>query len=136
MRLFVAVLLLAPVTALAQLSISVFGLSKHSESGYCEVNPGLGVNYQITENMRFGHGRFRNSRCHPSNGTGFVYDPIKIGKFSFGIAALRLTGYRKEAVYVPLPVGSYQLDKKRYVDFFIAHKSDVSVAGAAWRIEF
>lgn len=131
-----AALLLLPIAAFAQLSISVFGASKHSESGYCEINPGLGVNYQITDSLRFGHGRFENSKCKMSNGTGFVYDPLKLGNFRFGVAFLRLTGYHKNAVYVPLPVGSYAFDKDRFVDFFVAHKGDVTVTGAALRFQF
>jgi hypothetical protein len=78
---------------LAQVSVSVFGLSKHSEPGYCEVNPGLGINYQISENVRFGHGRYQNSKCSYTNITGLVYCPVKIGGFCFGMAFVRLTGY-------------------------------------------
>jgi hypothetical protein len=45
--------------------------------GYCEVNPGLGVNYQLNENVRFGHGRYQNSKCSYTNITGLVYCPVK-----------------------------------------------------------
>lgn len=123
-------------SAKAQLSLSVFGLSKHSQPGYCEVNPGLGLNYQITNDLRAGVARLRISQCRPSNWIGLFYDPIKWGNFSFGIAFLRVTGYQDEPVYVPLPVGSYRLGDRSVIDFFIAHKDETSVTGAAWRYLF
>src|SRR4051812_23978747 len=127
MRALLLLVLLAPGVACAQLSVSVFGVSKHSEPGYCEVNPGLGVSYQVTESVRLGHARFRNSQCRPSNGTGLVWDPIKLGRFSFGIALLRVTGYHKKADYVPLPVGAYRVERDLFVDFFVASKDETSV---------
>jgi hypothetical protein len=134
--LLVAIVLVVWVVAHAQVSVSVFGLSKHSESGYCEVNPGLGVNYQLTENFRFGVARLRISPCRPSNWIGFVYDPLKIGNFRFGVAFLRVTSYQPEPVYVPLPVGSYVVSRHHAVDFFAAHKGGTSVTGAAYRYSF
>lgn len=120
----------------AQVSVSVFGLSKHSQPGYCEVNPGLGVNYQMTENLRFGVARLRISPCRPSNWIGFVYDPWRIGRVRLGVAFLRVTNYHPEPVYVPLPVGSYEISKHHAVDFFAAHKAGTSVTGAAYRYSF
>jgi hypothetical protein len=120
----------------AQVSASVFGLSKHSEPGYCEVNPGLGLNYQISENVRFGHGRYQNSKCSYTNITGLSYCPVKVGGFCFGMALVRLTGYRPSAIYAPLPIGAYTIDKHNAIDFFAVTSGDLTVAGAAWRYSF
>jgi hypothetical protein len=120
----------------AQVSASVFGLSKHSVSGYCEVNPGLGINYQISENVRFGHGRYQNSKCSYTNITGLSYCPVKVGSFCFGMALVRLTGYRPSAIYAPLPIGAYTVDKHNAIDFFAVTSGDLTVAGAAWRYSF
>jgi hypothetical protein len=141
MRLLAAMLFAVGLAAVvgecrAQVSLSVYGLSKHSDSPYCEANPGLGINYQITEDLRLGHGRFLNSKCKWSNGTGIVYTPLKLGDFRFGVAVLRLTGYKEKAVFAPLPVGSYEINRRHAIDFFFAHKDEESVVGAAWRITF
>jgi hypothetical protein len=120
----------------SQVSVSVFGASKHSEPGYCEVNPGLGLNYQISENVRFGHGRYQNSKCSYTNITGLVYCPVKVGGFCFGMALVRLTGYRPSAIYAPLPIGAYTIDKHNAIDFFAVTSGDLTVAGAAWRYSF
>jgi hypothetical protein len=120
----------------AQVSVSVFGLSKHSEPGYCEVNPGLGVNYQISENVRFGHGRYQNSKCGYTNITGLVYCPVKVGSFCFGLAFLRLTGYAANPIYAPLPIGAYTISEHNAIDFFGLTTGDLTVVGAAWRFSF
>lgn len=122
--------------AKAQLSMSVFGLSKHSESGYCEVNPGLGINYQANGDLRLGAGRYRNSKCRWSDVIGASYTPLHMGDFSFGVALLRLTGYRDQAVIAPLPIGAYRIGERSYVDFFVAKNRDLTVTGGAWRYEF
>jgi hypothetical protein len=135
-----ALLLIAAVGILArasaQVSVSVFGLSKHSEPGYCEVNPGLGVNYQISENVRFGHGRYQNSKCGYTNITGLVYCPVKVGSFCFGLAFLRLTGYAANPIYAPLPIGAYTISEHNAIDFFGLTTGDLTVVGAAWRFSF
>lgn len=120
----------------AQWAVSIYGLSKHSEAGYCEINPGLSASYTFTKDLRLGHGRFLNSQCAWSNATGAIYTPFHVGRWSFGVALLRVTAYKDKPAFVPLPVGSYAFDKRHAVDFFIAHKGDESVAGAAWRINF
>jgi hypothetical protein len=120
----------------AQVSLSVFGLSKHSQPGYCEVNPGLGINYQITDDFSVSAARFKMSKCRPSNAIGFGYRPFHIGDFSFGFEFMRLTGYKDKPVYVPIPVGSYAIDKRNYIDFFAASKGDTAATGAAWRYVF
>ena len=134
--LIAAVLLAAAGAASGQVSLSIYGLSKHSDSPYCETNPGLGINYQITDDLRIGHGRFRNSKCRASNGTGLMYTPIKLGDWRFGVALLRLTGYNERPIFAPLPVGAYDFSRRHAVDFFVAHKDAETVVGAAWRITF
>lgn len=131
-----AIALMAALPAWAQWSVSVYGLSKHSESGYCEINPGLSINYEIAKDLRVGFGRFLNSQCQWSNGAGPVYTPLHVGPWSLGVAFLRVTGYKDKPVWVPLPAGSYALDKRKSIDFFAAHKGDESVAGAALRFAF
>lgn len=124
------------VVASAQVSISVFGASKHSVGGYCEVNPGLGINYQINDDLRFGHGRFKNSKCHYTDITGLSYCPIKLGAFCFGVAFLRLTGYGPSPIYAPLPIGAYTINQHNAIDFFVVTSGELTVAGGAWRYTF
>ena len=120
----------------AQVSASVFGMSKHSKPGYCEINKGLGLNYQINDDLRFGHGRFQNSKCSYTNITGLVYCPVKVGHFCFGLAFVRLTGYAERAIYAPLPIGAYTINQHNAIDFFAVTNGELSVAGAAWRYTF
>lgn len=120
----------------AQLSASVFGLSKHSESGYCEFNPGLGLNYYASDAFHLAAGRYLNSKCRWSNAIGGAYEPLKLVDFRFGTALLRLTGYRDKPVWALLPVGQYTIDKRYYVDFFAVKNRDLTVAGAALGIRF
>jgi hypothetical protein len=129
-------LLAIGLSSRAQMSVSVFGLSKHSESGYCEVNPGLGVNYQASKDLRFGAGRYLNSKCRWSDVLGVSYTPVHYGNFSFGAALLRLTGYRDQPVIAPLPIGSYHLTEKSYIDFFVVKNRDLMVTGGAWRYQW
>jgi hypothetical protein len=125
-------LVLVPLAS-AQTSVTVFGLSKHSESGYCEVNPGLGLNYEASEDLRISAGRYLNSKCRWSNAIGGMYTPLHYGEWSFGVALLRLTGYREKAVFAALPIGAYRLTQSSYVDFFFVKNDDLMVAGAAAR---
>jgi hypothetical protein len=109
---------------------------KHSEPGYCEVNPGLGINYQINGDLRIGHGRYQNSKCGYTNITGLVYCPVKVGSFCFGLAFLRLTGYAASAIYAPLPIGAYTIGQHNAIDFFGITTGELTVVGAAWRYSF
>ena len=93
--------------AYAQVSVSVFGLSKHSKSGFCETNPGLGLSYQLSEAWRLTAVRYKNSLCVDSTAVGAVYMPLTYGRFSFGTALLRVTGYQDQAIYAPIPVITY-----------------------------
>jgi hypothetical protein len=124
------------VIAHAQVSLSVFGLSKHSESGYCEVNPGLGLSYEVVKDLRVGGAKFLNSKCRWSNMAGVFYTPFHWRDLSFGIAPMWLTGYRDKPVFAPLPVGSYRLSRHGNADFFAVKNSDLYVTGAAWRYEW
>jgi len=120
----------------AQLAVSVFGLSKHSESGYCEVNPGLGATYSPYTDLRIGGGRYLNSKCRWTNAFGAFYTPLHVGDFSFGLAVLRLTGYRNTPVIAPLPVGAYRFSEHSYVDFFVVRNADLTVGGMAYRFQW
>lgn len=95
----------------AQYSLSVFGLSKHSQSGYCEVNPGLALNYNITRDTRLLVGAYRNSLCHESKAAGVVWCGVRYGNACAGVGFACLTGYSTKPVCVPLPTASYERPK-------------------------
>lgn len=134
--LLLACLVLWSAASFAQVSVSVYGMSRHSESGYCEMNPGLALNYELSDDLRIGAGRFLNSKCRWSNAAGVVYTPIRFGPLRLGLAVARLTGYKDAAVITPLPVGTFIIDRRHAIDFFAAHKGAESVVGAAWRVRW
>jgi hypothetical protein len=86
--------------------------------------------------VRFGHGRYENSKCSYTNITGLVYCPVHVGAFCFGMAFLRLTGYGPGPIYAPLPIGAYTISEHNAIDFFAMTSGELTVAGAAWRYTF
>ncbi len=116
----------------AQLAVSVFGLSKHSQSGYCEANPGLALNYSLSRDVRLLAGRYENSKCHWSNALGIVYCGMRFGDVCFGSGLVRLTGYSAKALYVPLPTASYERPKYA-VDFVGGTDGKLWVVGVGLR---
>jgi hypothetical protein len=139
MRSLLAVVLIAGTyvlvssTAFAQVSVSVFGLSKHSKSGFCEVNPGFGVSYGIQEKWRLTAVRYKNSLCVDSTAAGAVYTPWIYGRFSFGTALLRVTGYQDKAIYAPIPVVTYN-GNGYAIDAIVVMKNSEGVIGVGIRI--
>jgi hypothetical protein len=135
--LLVGAILAIFVAAHAQVSVSVFGISKHSEGGYCEVNPGVGINYQINDDLRFGHGR--DSRTASATTRTLPACPIarsSSARSAFGVAFLRLTGYGPTPIYAPLPIGAYTINQHNAIDFFVVTSGELTVAGGAWRYTF
>ena len=96
------------VAAKAQLSLSVFGASKHSESGYCEVNPGLALNYSLSSDTRLMAGFYRNSLCRQTKVAGVVWCGLRMGPMCLGMGLVGLTGYSTKTLLIPLPTASYE----------------------------
>ena len=102
------VLIALGMSGRAQVSISVFGISKHSERGYCEKNPGLAINYHLAPDLRVLAGFYKNSLCEHSNVLALPWCPIHVGTLCAGFAPILVTGYSERASFVMLPVASYE----------------------------
>lgn len=96
--------------------------SYHLERGknYCEFNPGLGVETDITENTRIVVGQYNNSFCLPSAYLGISYTAFKYGNFKLGSAFIAVSGYgdaikkkneQQDIMLAPLGVISYERGK-------------------------
>ena len=120
------------VIASAQVSLSVFGASKHTEKGFCEFNPGLGIGYQIAPNWRLAAVRYKNSLCVESTAFGAIYQPIRIGSVAVGVALLRVTGYQDAPIYAPIPLISVEM-KGYAIDAIVAAKDREGVIGLGLR---
>lgn len=108
-----AVAVFVAVASAQGLSLSVFGLSHHSERGrYCETNPGLGINYNLTRDTRLLAGFYKNSLCRESKVAGVVWCGMRYGNACAGVGFACLTGYSTKPVCVPLPTASYE--QRRY----------------------
>lgn len=96
--------------------------SYHFERGrdYCEINPGLGYETDISKSWRFHAGGYHNSNCRPSTylcASSALWEP---GYWRLGGAICGFTGYHEErrvngkterenkVLIVPLPAVSYE----------------------------
>ena len=102
------VLIALGMSGRAQVSISVFGISKHSERGYCEKNPGLAINYHLAPDLRVQAGFYKNSLCERSNAVALPWCFAHFGPFCTGLAPIVVTGYAPRAEFVMLPIASYE----------------------------
>ena len=130
--LLVGIVLAVFVAAHAQLSLSVFGASKHSKSGYCEVNPGLALNYDLGRDTRLITGFYRNSLCRETKLAGVVWCGLRLGQMCFGMGLVGLTGYLKQTIFIPLPTASYE-GKGYAIDFVGGTDGKQSVIGMGLR---
>ena len=127
-------LLAIGLTSKAQLSLSIFGLSKHSTPNtFCEYNPGWGLSYGLNEDWRLTAVKYKNSLCRESDAYGAVYTPFKLGRFELGTAILRITGYSDSAMYVPIPVISYR-GNGYAIDAIVVAKPTGGVIGVGLRV--
>jgi hypothetical protein len=117
-----AVLLLAPMLAQADTWIVGSVGSYHMERGkdYCEFNPGLGVEHDISKNTRAVIGQYNNSFCLPSAYLGVSYTPFSFGNFRLGSAFILVSGYddgikkknqQQDVLFAPLGVLAYERGK-------------------------
>jgi hypothetical protein len=93
-----AVLLAASGIAIAETWLTVPLVSYHLDRSkdYCEVNPGLGMETDISERVRFHAGGYQNSNCRPSTYVCGSYTPWHLGNWKSGSALCGFTGYHKE----------------------------------------
>lgn len=87
---------------LAETWITASVVSHHAVRGYCEFNPGLGIEHG-TSTLRAVGGFYRNSFCEWSGYAGASWLPIG-EKVKFGITAAAFSGYRSEFMFAALPV--------------------------------
>ena len=96
--------------------------SYHLERGkhYCEFNPGIGIEHDISENSRAVIGQYNNSFCLPSAYLGVNYSPLSFGNFKLGTAFILVSGYdegikkknqEQDILFAPLGVISYERGK-------------------------
>ena len=88
--------------------------SQHLGGGsYCEFNPGVGVELQITENTWFLGGAYRNSLCkRVSAYVGASWLPLQFADWRLGGAAMGLTGYNAPVTPGLSLVASYRNSKR------------------------
>jgi hypothetical protein len=102
MKSFVLALLLTlaqPVTA--QTWLHVYGRSWHDSPGYREINTGIGIERQFTNDWTWAIGTYRNSIYRQSVVGMAKYQWYQQGDFSVNIQMGGVTGYRRYPV-VPM----------------------------------
>jgi hypothetical protein len=89
-----ALLLVATFAAYARDSMVLILGSYHTgASGYCEVNPGIAVNRQLAEKLKWGFGAAQNSPCRLSLFTAIDRHLASAWGLKFGSRAGLATGY-------------------------------------------
>lgn len=82
---------------------------ENRERGYNERNPGVGIEHQVSADVRAMAGTYRNSHDRQSAYAGAQWTPLKAGGFSFGAAAIAASGYEKDRlVLFAAPMLSYE----------------------------
>lgn len=97
MKLVICILLLcACAAARADTWLTASVASYHFErKGYCEVNPGVGFEREISTTVRFIGGVYHNSLCRASTYVGASWMPLEITtRLRLGLGAIAVTGYQ------------------------------------------
>lgn len=107
-----AALLLASAAAQAQAWGVATVASYHlKRNGYCEFNPGVGV--ELGANLRFIAGEYRNSFCDTTVYAGGSYTRALFGPVRAGVTMVVATGYPNGTMVTP-PVPTLMLEGERY----------------------
>ena len=135
-----ALLLLVATTPLAYAetwAVASIASYHFERKGYCEFNPGIGIEHQVPGNTRIVFGQYSNSFCRTSAYIGLHYTALTYGNWKFGGALIAVTGYEKkpktdkneqEILIAPLPVIGWE--GKRYGFNLIFAPPDGTFAGA------
>lgn len=127
MRAMLAAILLSFCSgALAQTWLTASLASYHFERrGYCEINPGIGLEHEISRTARFLAGSYQNSFCRSSAYVGASYMPISFSGLRAGVALTGVTGYetdknakRDRMIWAALPAIAYE-GKRRGVNLVL-----------------
>lgn len=85
-----------PANAGTWLTVPLISYHFDRASDHCEVNPGLGMETDVTQNIRFHAGGYNNSNCRPSTYICGSYSAWNSGPWKAGGALCGFTGYHKE----------------------------------------
>lgn len=125
MKLIIAIcLLLATSFAFADTWISATTVSYHLDRNrnFNEVNPGLGVEYGITENAKAIAGFYKNSIYKESAYAGAAWTPISIAKgLRIGVVGGIITGYRLSPAPMLIPVAMLEGGRFGINVLFVPH---------------
>lgn len=93
-------------TLAADAWVSATTVSYHldREQRFNERNPGLGIEYGLTENVRAVAGFYKNSISKESVYAGVAWTPLKVEAVSVGLVAGAITGYRISPAPMAVPV--------------------------------
>jgi hypothetical protein len=94
-------------------------------NGYCEVNPGVGMEHSIGLDVRLIAGSYQNSYCRPSSYLGASWMPVRFLGVRFGAAVAGVTGYaidksskKDRMAWAALPVLAWE-GKRRGVNLVL-----------------
>jgi hypothetical protein len=111
MKKILMILLMACSSAHAgDFAIQATGLSVHSRgTDWCQQNPGLGLRYNISQEVSVQGGAYRNSECEKVSAYLMAnYQPFQYGDFTAGVFAGVITGYKRN--YNGLPAAGLILE--------------------------
>lgn len=91
-------LLMFVIHAMAQDYVTLAGASRHYDglhrhSGYCEVNPGIGVEVGWRKDLSLTGGIYHNSLCDTTIDFGIDWMPMHVGGWRAGTANRVFLGY-------------------------------------------
>lgn len=106
---FAAAAVVAALPAFADTFLTIPGVSYHLERhrGYNEINTGIGLETEISENWRIGGGVYRNSIRKDSYYAGAIYTPYSLFGVKIGTSLGVVTGYGN-ALPMALPTLIYE----------------------------
>lgn len=144
-RVMVLVVLLVPWMAIAEegstrLVASIASYHFDRGNGYCEVNPGLGLEHEFKKNVQFHVGQYEGSKCRPISYIGASWCPVELYGVRGCLGLIGLIGYnakdRSELMFAPVPAIKVPIDARRGANivFFIPH--DDFKGGAGLQLTF
>jgi hypothetical protein len=111
--------------------VNIGGISHHFDrsKNFNENNFGIGIEYELNEDVAFAVGRYKNSIRNTSHYAAIAYTPLHLGNFSLGVAAGTVDGYYfNNGGFIPMamPMASYETKHFGVNAMFVPKMKDIS----------
>lgn len=144
MRTALALLLCLAAAAHAETALVASIASYHldRDRGYCEINPGIGLEHELARDVQLHVGVYEGSKCTQVSYIGPSWMGLRL---PFGVRAgvglLAFIGYEKDrsqVLWAPVPAFHVPIDARRGLNFaiFLPHDDFKGAVGLQFRMLF